>query len=343
LQFVAGRQLTPSINAYTTLGSGDYKIGSWGEGFDSSHPNMSVGLIKQVRNHAWNVDVGSGLDETHVQSSYTYIVPKRGLLNSGVGSGTRLRASATVSTNAGLVGNVTAERKVAKHSRLGITVEAGYMSGILLKLRWNRLGQKLTLPFTLSTVADPRTIVLACLLPVLAGLALDRLFISPRVQARVQEKLAKIREMNAETFETRKQEAEDAQRLMRDQVMRKCELERTKGGLVIVSASYGKADLQLDVTLPIQALVNSGQLYIPGGQSKSGLVGFYDPCYGEAKQLTVTYRFQGQLHRASVGDLEPLACPLRGHQIADDLVEGIPVGAGVAHVDDVAAPNLPRT
>lgn len=47
-------------------------------------------------------------------------------------------------------------------------------------------------------------------------------------------------------------------------------------GLVIVEAKYGPKDdegdatkgLVLDVTIPLQALVNNSQLYIPGGRSK---------------------------------------------------------------------------
>ena len=47
-------------------------------------------------------------------------------------------------------------------------------------------------------------------------------------------------------------------------------------GLVIVGARYGPKEydddavkgLDIDVTIPLQALVNNSQLYIPGGRSK---------------------------------------------------------------------------
>ncbi|KAJ1989361.1 hypothetical protein H4R33_002085 [Dimargaris cristalligena] len=69
----------------------------------------------------------------------------------------------------------------------------------------------------------------------------------------------------------------------------------------------------IDVTIPVQYLVTDSRLLIHGGTSKADLVGFYDPCFGETKQLRVTYRFNDQLHTAIVDDQAPLACPLRSH------------------------------
>jgi DnaJ family protein C protein 11 len=343
VSFVAGRQMTPNLNFYSSLSSGDFRIGEWGRGFDQEHSSMSVGCMHSRGNQAWNVDVGGGIDSSHVQSSYSYIVPKRGLFHSSVGSGMRLRVSANVSTSSGLSGSFTAEKRL-KHSRVGVTVEAGYQQGLLLKLRWSRLGQKLTLPFTLSTIADPRNIILACLIPLVSGLLVDYVFVGPQSKRRLGERLERIKQMNSEQFETKKTEALDAQRLLSNSSQRKMEQERAKGGLVIMSALYGKEGMEIDVTVSVQALVNNSQLVIPGGYSKSGLVGFYDPAYGEAKNLTVVYRFHGQLHRVVVGDSEPLACPLRGHLTQDDVVEGVPVlDQGVLGTTGIVAPNPPSS
>lgn len=49
-----------------------------------------------------------------------------------------------------------------------------------------------------------------------------------------------------------------------------------------------------------------------GGESKSWLPGFHDPCEGEAKQLRVLYRFASKLHEVVVGDHDDLRLPLRG-------------------------------
>lgn len=144
-------------------------------------------------------------------------------------------------------------------------------------------------------------------------------------------------------------DAMDARALMHDATLRKMELEEEKKGLVIVEALYGKlekpdlakfrnmssqgikeligrakstfpsltneVDAIIDVTIPIQSLVSNGQLHISGGHSKSGLIGFYDPCLGEDKQLRITYTFQSRLHQIQVGDKKSLAAPLRSHTV----------------------------
>jgi DnaJ homolog subfamily C member 11 len=61
-------------------------------------------------------------------------------------------------------------------------------------------------------------------------------------------------------------------------------------GLIIVSAHYGlsscftphgmsetegRQDKIEDVTVPVQALVNNGHLFIPGGRAKFNILGFY--------------------------------------------------------------------
>lgn len=67
-----------------------------------------------------------------------------------------------------------------------------------------------------------------------------------------------------------------------------------------------------DVTLAVQALVQGGQMRISGGHSKASIIGFYDPCFGEAKRLRITYRFGGKLHEVEVDDRAAVAAPVRG-------------------------------
>jgi hypothetical protein len=45
---------------------------------------------------------------------------------------------------------------------------------------------------------------------------------------------------------------------------------------------------------------------------QSLLLGFYDPCYGERKVLSIEYSFRGEMHRAEVGDTQAVVAPLRG-------------------------------
>lgn len=97
-------------------------------------------------------------------------------------------------------------------------------------------------------------------------------------------KIEQLREEHAEYLATRKQEALDGQKLMREVAERKKrQEEKKKDGLVVVKALYGRAsDVQqlsgdddeelpegvIDVTVVIQALVNESRLTIPGGYSK---------------------------------------------------------------------------
>lgn len=71
----------------------------------------------------------------------------------------------------------------------------------------------------------------------------------------------------------------------------------------------------IDVTIPVQALVSNGQLHIGEGYPKSQIVGFYDPCFGEDKELRVTYQFQGKVHQVTVQDVQALDAPMRSHLI----------------------------
>ncbi|KAJ1982046.1 hypothetical protein H4R34_001853 [Dimargaris verticillata] len=84
----------------------------------------------------------------------------------------------------------------------------------------------------------------------------------------------------------------------------------TTNDTLVVDPSQPKL---IDVTIPLQAMVTESKLVIPGGKSKADLIGFYDPCFGEPKQLQVTYRFHGRLHTAMIKDTAPLACPLKSH------------------------------
>ncbi|PWN30505.1 hypothetical protein BDZ90DRAFT_248139 [Jaminaea rosea] len=81
------------------------------------------------------------------------------------------------------------------------------------------------------------------------------------------------------------------------------------------SPSSSAQPLYCDVRIPLQALVSRSGLVIPGGRSKSNLLGFYDAAMGERKVLRVRYLFRGQVHEATFADKDAVACPLRAHQL----------------------------
>lgn len=77
--------------------------------------------------------------------------------------------------------------------------------------------------------------------------------------------------------------------------------------------SIAQLMLRASCAVALQALVANGQLVIPGGRSKSHLLGFYDCAYGERKQLRLRYTFKGRVHETCFDDRDPVACPIRSH------------------------------
>lgn len=114
----------------------------------------------------------------------------------------------------------------------------------------------------------------------------------------------------------------------------KREAEEQKKGLVIVNATYGLLqdataplttlnspddEFSIDVTIPVQCMVEDSTLILPAGESKSWLTGFYDPCIGDPKQLRVRYLFWGRLHEVVINDEDPLKIPMKGHLLGDEV------------------------
>jgi DnaJ family protein C protein 11 len=110
----------------------------------------------------------------------------------------------------------------------------------------------------------------------------------------------------------------------------KTSTERSKNGLIILQANYGVSSaftdrgirhpdedehggpMVIDVTVPLQSLVQDSRVTIPGGRSKCDLLGFYDPCIGESKKLRIRYLFRERLHEVTVTDRETLRIPMKG-------------------------------
>lgn len=178
--------------------------------------------------------------------------------------------------------------------------------------------------------------LVATVLPVALYACLQQLVISPYLRQEERERFeARLRNRGA--IRRARQDAIAQQALMKETVHRRIEAEDRVSGLIVVQALYGQLvssnlvtqddelPLVTDVTIPLQCLVKDHKLELPAGQSKSGLLGFYDPCPGEPKSLRLRYRFKGRLHEVTVDDEDQLRCPLSRHVV--------PSGA----------PNDPRT
>lgn len=74
----------------------------------------------------------------------------------------------------------------------------------------------------------------------------------------------------------------------------------------------------VDVTVPVQCLVESGRLTFFDG-SKADIAGFYDPCallHDEQKHLLVRYSYQNAIHQVLLPDEDAIKMPKTAHRMS---------------------------
>ncbi|KAG0000419.1 hypothetical protein BGZ65_004387 [Modicella reniformis] len=309
-----GRRITKSATGYMTYRTGEWAIGSWGPVFERRHEfsSLALGVSSQNENKAYQVEIQTGIMQSHLSVDYTWTLD----------SSTKLRVGANVSTTTGINASIGGDRKVTQHIKVGLAVEVGLAGGVVFNIKVKRLGQSITVPIILSAQLNPRIAFWATVAPICAVTALDMAYVKPKRRRERMEKIKVLRKVHADFIAIQKKEAEEALELLRESTMRKMRQEQEKDGLVIVEALYGNLSatsepgLVANVTIAVQSLVNDSQLIMPGGHSKTHILGFYDPCLGEKKQLKIRYEFQRRLHEVVVADLASVAAPVRSHLLA---------------------------
>lgn len=131
----------------------------------------------------------------------------------------------------------------------------------------------------------------------------------------------------------KKEDARRACSVLEDSISSVINEERQRNGLVILDARYGRLEIDparpltppksrltqwIDVTIPVQSMVEESQLILKGGGSKSWLEGFYDPSEDldpSENILWIQYLFLGQKHQVYVADDEELQMPMSSHLI----------------------------
>ncbi|CAE6466142.1 unnamed protein product [Rhizoctonia solani] len=238
--------------------------------------------------------------------------------------GVLLSASAATGLNQGGLGmviEVNGTAKIAESTNVRVGVAAALPGGVSLKINLNRLGQRIIIPIQLSREFDLNLALYTAVIPSISAVLVNQYVLKPQRQKRAKGRLEALRERQAEILVDERQAAEHYIESIREQVKRKVDAERSSDGLIILEARYGPAKFindknqTIDVSAPLQLLVNSSQLVIPGSRSKAGLLGFYDPCLGERKCLQVKYTFRSRLHQVTVEDRAPVELPLRAHAI----------------------------
>ncbi|GJJ77190.1 DnaJ homolog subfamily C member 11 [Entomortierella parvispora] len=306
LVLTVGRTLVRGTTGYVTYRTGEWALGSWGRAFEDrdQFSSMTMGLRSSNENEHYQAEVQAGVVQSRISLDRTWTLDES----------TRVRVGLGYSSLAGAVGSIGGDRQVTEYTRLGLAAEVG-LGGVAFNFKVTRLGQSVTVPILLSTEFDPKIAFWATVAPVSALTALDLGYIKPKRRRERAQKLQELRKVHADFIASQRREAEEAITLLRESTLRKTKLEQDKDGLVIIEATYGNlsAGLVADVTIAVQALVNNSQLAMPGGHSKNHVLGFYDPCLGEKKQLRIRYEFQKKLHEVVVADMAAVVAPVREH------------------------------
>ncbi|KIM85726.1 hypothetical protein PILCRDRAFT_5383 [Piloderma croceum F 1598] len=195
--------------------------------------------------------------------------------------------------------------------------------GVLMKLDLSYLQQRFSVPIMLSHDYDAALALFTAVIPSTAFVLGYHYYLRPRRRAQRAAFLRAARRILDDDMSVIRRETEETLSLLKDTAQKHMQAESTKGGLVIVEASYGPSeqdsgtkDLVMDVTIALQALVHNSQVYIAGHRTKSGIQGFYDPTPSLSKSLRVRYVFRGRMHYAEIPDCVPVVLPLEDHLVS---------------------------
>ncbi|CAG9530647.1 unnamed protein product [Cercopithifilaria johnstoni] len=222
----------------------------------------------------------------------------------------------------GIMPAVTFERRLSRYSRIGCNLSFTFPSCLLqAKFRLKTGASVYDYQFLLCDSEEDlaRSTLYGVIIPIAAFYLLKGVF------RHTYERFMSLFEDRSEERQVdvvKREEASNVIDLMRRTAERIAKEEEQKHGLIIVEAKYGQmvgeghnalsypllGDRVIDVTVPLQAMVNDSQLRIYSG--KSQLPGFYDPCPTESKMLRIVYKYRDQIHSVSVPDEVALHIPM---------------------------------
>ncbi|RKP19602.1 DnaJ-domain-containing protein [Rozella allomycis CSF55] len=282
----------------STTGSISYEI--------SKNPSISCGLDYKAPGTNRSVHL------TFTDSSTDLSVN----LSQKISSNTKIKGKISIGNS--LVSlSYGASRRMSENSTVTSMVEVG-SPGVLVYLK---LGTGFECPIILSPQPDLKLTIIATVVPSLLAFAIKRFIIDPTRFKYESEEIKRKRQEKNEMLSKMKTDALNAIEILKEAANKKLIEETANEGIIIIKALYGnlegiKKDCQCDsaqdVTIVLQSMVNQSQIHIPD-YSKTNIIGFYDPCFGEEKFLNVRYKFKGKLHEVTVNDKESLSIPQRIH------------------------------
>lgn len=242
----------------------------------------------------------------------------------------RLEIQSTVGVDLSVGWNIEGTRQVGEMTRMGLGVGLQGNRGLALTVSWGRLGQRIRVPITLLPLeaANIDIAAMMVLVPFASYCAWEFGFIRPRDRKNRRRVIARRQKQLKKSIPKKRAESAQAIELMTEQVRRRQAREANQNGLVVTKAEYGldpssKKDRKgkdrfggyeaVDVTIPVAALVDRGQLVIPKDTTKFQILGFHDPAPLLPKTLKVWYTYLGKEHYVEAKDAEGVACPMRTH------------------------------
>lgn len=225
-------------------------------------------------NYSRNIFSGKPADEL-VRSEWSSEGHYRPPQDSGSRS-VRLEIVTTVGLNLALAWSVSGTRQVGEFTRMGLGVGIEGGRGLVMTVSWRRLGQRIKIPIALCPLdaVSADLAALAVTLPWAAYCAVEFGLLRPRERRRRRQAIAQRRKELKKLIPKKQAESQQTIELMAEQVRRRQSKEDAHGGLVVTKAEYGYIPNKktrhlsseskiIDVTIPVAALVDRGQLVIP--------------------------------------------------------------------------------
>ncbi|KAM5505785.1 hypothetical protein McaMca56_000432 [Microsporum canis] len=290
--------------------------------------HSSPGIINLSLNYGRNLFTSEPEEPALSQWSYEGYTPRKEIINSPP---VRLEIATTVSLDLSTSWMISGVRKFGNFTHMGLSIGIQGGRGLVCTITWNRLGQTLKFPIAICPmeVVDADIASLAVIVPWLTYSIMEFGYWRPRQRRKQKKAIARQQRRVQRLLAKRKADSLEAIELMKEHISRRQDVEEQRGGLVILHAEYGyipphsalrisrtdpKADEKMvDVTIPVAALVDQGQLSIPRSIVKGEILGFSDPAPFLPKTLRIQYIFGWKKHSVEIADGEDVICPMQSH------------------------------
>ncbi len=234
----------------------------------------------------------------------------------------KLLSNVSVTDSGAYDASLLLTKRVTSSTELGVGLGLSN-DEISLRCSYRRDRHFFNFPIKISNELDYKAILLATIAPTALYLGINTFIYKPLRRRWKRQELYEKRIDNYHKTQNQREKALQEKEKMRDAILRSRVNEESVQGLLIINARYGNLQDDegvtsvtpqdefppyIDVTDQLQFQVLNSRLHLPP-VSKTTLDGFYDPCPGEEKSLSIIYRFLNTTHRVEVHDEDELEIP----------------------------------